>query len=121
MMDWLKKIFGGKARPPINKSFNYLEVFSQLCEKLEHQGVSSHKFSVFSMARYQFGQFNESLDKNNMKDALEFLSKFNHSVEALVKDINSHGQMTNEIAILLQELKNLSTTILKDFINQPEP
>ncbi len=121
MMDWLKKIFSIKAPTHIQKSFNYLETFSHLCEKLEHEGISSQKFSVFSMARYQFGQFNDSLEKNNMKDALENLSKFNHSLEALVQDVKSHGQMTKEIASVLQELKNLSATIVKDFINQPEP
>lgn len=121
MIDWLKRMFSTKSHAHLQQSFNYLEAFSHLCEKLEHAGISSNKFSVFNMARYQFGQFHDSLENDNMKGALEHLSKFNHSLEALVQDVKSHGQMTQEIASLLQELKILSANIVKDFINQPEP
>lgn len=119
MYTWLKKIFGvQKPQKPVG--YPYLETFSDLCEKLEKEGISSRKYSVFNMARYEFGQFNDLLINDNMHDALDKLSKFNHKLEDLVKDINNHGQMTPAIANLLQQLKNLSAQIVKDFINKPE-
>lgn len=117
MFTWLKKAFGAHST---QNDYSYLETFSDLCEKLEKEGISSQKFSIFSIARYEFGQFNDMLMNDNMHDALEQLSKFNHHLEALVKDIQSHGQMTPTISRYLQQLKELSATIVKDFINKPE-
>lgn len=121
MLNWLKKILGLGTSKKFNSKLHPYEVFTDLCKQLEKEGISSNKFSTFSKARYQFGLFNDTLNKRNMHDALEELSKFNHLLEALMQDIKSHGQMTPAIDRILHQFKDLSADIVKEYINQPDP
>lgn len=120
MLNWLKKIIGIGAAKKFDSALHPYEAFTDLCKQLEKEGITSSKFGKLSRLRYEFGLFYDTLDKHNMHDALEELSKFTHLLEDLTQDIKSHGLMTPTIDRILHQLKDLSAEIVKEYINRPD-